>query len=270
MKNRVLSIEGVINFRDIGGYSAADQRQVAWGKVYRSAQLDKLSAQGVQQMVALKVKTVVDLRFNDETERYPTIRRAFPSADFISWQSELTELQTDSAEIMKRSWRDSLDSGDAGQVREAMRVNYPVKLYSHRGVYREMLRRLINDESPLVFHCAAGKDRTGVAAALILSLLGVSDEDIVEDYLISQSQVSQLLDTWVAGGAADSEYNDFQKRLAQYPRALVQPVFDADVDYITTLLDYIKETYTSFTDYAMEVLALEQGDIQQLRKALLV
>lgn len=270
MKNRLLNIEGVINFRDLGGYQGLDNAPVTWGKVYRSAQLDRLTEHGVRKMAALGIKTVVDLRFNDETERYPTVQQAFPDADFISWQSELAKLGGDPAAEIKRSWREGLDSGDAAQVREAMRVNYPVKLYSHKGVYREMLLRLINDASPLVFHCAAGKDRTGVAAALILSLLGVSNEDVVEDYLVSQSQVAHLLDTWVGGGATDSnEYDDFQKRLGQYPRELIQPVFDADVEYIRTLLDYVDQTYQNFETYALTTLELDQNDLAGLRQRLL-
>jgi len=214
MKNRLLNIEGVINFRDLGGYQGLDNAPVTWGKVYRSAQLDRLTEHGVRKMAALGIKTVVDLRFNDETERYPTVQQAFPDADFISWQSELAK--------------------------------------------------------PLVFHCAAGKDRTGVAAALILSLLGVSNEDVVEDYLVSQSQVAHLLDTWVGGGATDSnEYDDFQKRLGQYPRELIQPVFDADVEYIRTLLDYVDQTYQNFETYALTTLELDQNDLAGLRQRLL-
>ncbi len=271
MKNRLLNIDGVINFRDIGGYQGLDGAQVVYGKAYRSAQLDRISAKGVSEMSALGIKTVVDLRFSDESERYPTVVQAFPEAEFISWQSELTEGNADSAKRIKRGWRDSLDSGDPTQVREAMRINYPAKLYSHKGVYRTMLQRLIVDDAPLVFHCAAGKDRTGVAAALILGLLGVSNGDIVEDYLVSQSQVAHLFESWVTGGATDYQhYDDFQQRMRQYPRELVQPVFDADANYIKTLLTYVDKTYQGFEQYAMQVLDLGQSELNELRARLLV
>lgn len=270
MKKRLLNIDGVINLRDLGGYIGLDQRSVGWGKMYRSAQLDRISESGISAMASLGVKTVVDLRFDDETERYPTVRDAFPIADFISWHSERLNTQKGPENEVKRSWRESLESGDSKLVREAMRVNYPKKLYSHQGVYREMLLRLVNQKSPLLFHCAAGKDRTGVAAAIILGILGVSEKDIIEDYLVSQSQVSKLLETWVAGGATESdEYDDFQKKLAQYPRELVQPVFEADVSYITTLLEYVGKTYVSFEQYALTVLELRPFDIQGLRESLL-
>ncbi|GAA6136721.1 hypothetical protein NBRC116583_04680 [Arenicella sp. 4NH20-0111] len=270
MKKRLLNIEGIINLRDLGGYYGLDRRPVVWGKMYRSAQLDRISDDGVSAMMSLGIKTVVDLRFDDETQRYPTVRSAFPVAEFISWQSEKDEESNGAEHTVKRAWRQSLESGDSKQVREAMRVNYPKKLYSHRGIYREMLLRLIDHRSPLLFHCAAGKDRTGVAAAIILGLLGVSDEDIIEDYLVTQSQVSTLFDTWVAGGATGADdYDDFQKKLAQYPRELVKPVFEADVGYITTLLDYVNKTYSNFEQYALTILKLTPQDLIGLRTNLL-
>jgi protein-tyrosine phosphatase len=105
-------------------------------------------------------------------------------------------------------------------VREAMRLNYPKKLYSHQAIYKKMLMRLVEQQTPLVFHCAAGKDRTGVAAALILSLLGVSDELIIEDYLLDQGETENLLNSFHAGGASGPQGNsDFQQKLASYAKA---------------------------------------------------
>ena len=154
--------------------------------------------------------------------------------------------------------------------REAMRVNYPKKLYSHRAIYRKMLLRLIEGEAPLVFHCAAGKDRTGVAAALILSLLGVSDETIIEDYLLTQQEIGKLTDTWLAGGATDNDqYQDFQSKLANRDPALVAPIFAADIDYIKTLLDYVSEHYGNFEQYAIDKLELDDKQIAALRRELL-
>ncbi|MFT4634593.1 MAG: protein-tyrosine phosphatase [Arenicella sp.] len=271
MKNkRILDIEGVINFRDLGGYQTSDGRTVSWSKVYRSAQLDRISEQGLQDMVALGIRTVIDLRFSEETERYPTMRQAVPGADILSWHDEVDPLTNENSDAIKRSWRQSLDSNDPAQVREAMRVNYPKKLYSHRAIYKTMLMRLLAQKTPLVFHCAAGKDRTGVAAALILALLGVSDEVIIEDYLLTQSATENLLKSFHAGGATGPQGNaDFQHRLASYPRTLVQPVFDADISYITTLMSYVSEHYGSFNQYALNVLAFDSDQVESLRARLL-
>lgn len=269
---RILRIDGVINFRDLGGYQTADGNSVKWGRVYRSAQLDRLTEQGIVQMIKLDVKTVIDLRFEEETARYPTIRDAFPNASIIAWQDESQgETFAQQSSDMKFSWRDSLDSNDPAMVREAMRVNYPKKLYSHHAIYRKMLLSIIDGNAPLVFHCAAGKDRTGVAAALILSLLGVSDETIVDDYLLTQQEIGKLTQTWLAGGATDNDqYQDFQSKLAKRPAELVAPIFAADIEYIKTLLEYVNNEYGSFEQYAITQLKLDASQIEDLRGELLV
>ncbi|MBT8115655.1 MAG: tyrosine-protein phosphatase [Arenicella sp.] len=274
MNQRLLNIEGVINFRDLGGYHTVDGYNLKWGQVFRSAQLDRMTEQGVRDMASLGIRTVVDLRFSDETSRYPTMVAAVPDAEILSWHDE-RELEQESdanarSEAMQRSWRDSLHSNDPEQVREAMRINYPKKLYSHRAIYRKMLLRLAEGATPLVFHCAAGKDRTGVAAALILSLLGVSRDQIVEDYLLTQPQIENLMDAWLTGGATGAaEQEDFQRGLARHSRPVVQPIFDADVNYITTLLDYVENTYQGFRHYAEQQLELTPQQLDALAHQLL-
>jgi len=109
MKNqRILEIDGVINFRDLGGYQTEDGGTVCWGKVYRSAQLDRMTEQGVQDMAALGIKTVVDLRFGEETKRYPTMRSAVPDAEILSWQDEFEGGISEKGEVIKRSWQQSV------------------------------------------------------------------------------------------------------------------------------------------------------------------
>jgi len=270
LPERVLNIPGAVNFRDLGGYQTKDGRYVKWGKVFRSAQLDRLTEQGIAQLEALSIKAVVDLRFSEESARRPTIKAAVPEAEMLSWHDEMQDDSEARSSAMKRSWRDSLETNDPAQVREAMRINYPQKLYSHQAIYKKMISRLVEGQTPLVFHCAAGKDRTGVAAALILSLLGVSRPQIVEDYLLTQNEIKHLMDSWIAGGATGSdEYEDFQQRLIQQPRELIQPVFDADEEYIETLLDYVDTQYQGFENYALQNLNIGIGDIERLKLNLL-
>ena len=189
MNQRVLAIDGTLNFRDLGGYITDTGQTVTWGLVYRSAQLNRLSEQGISSLAALGVKTVVDLRFSGESSTHPTIQSAVPDAEMLSWHDEQEIRSSDKSKNLTGSWSDSLDSNDPAKVRETMRINYPQKLYSHRAIFRKMLLRLSQGNTPLIFHCAAGKDRTGVAAALILSLLGVDYQQIIEDYLLTQSEI---------------------------------------------------------------------------------
>ena len=270
MNQRVLDIDGTMNFRDLGGYRTGDGRTVKWRSVYRSAQLDRLSPQGVTALAAIGVRTVVDLRFSDETVRYPTLKAAVPDAEILSWHDEREADSGEKSDKMIRSWGDSLASNDPAMVREAMRINYPQKLYTHRAIYRKMLIRLASGQTPLLFHCAAGKDRTGVAAALILSLLGVNDEQIVADYLLTQREIEGRMETWIGGGATSGDrYQDFQSKLAQHPAAVLKPIFDADRTYIETLLEYIEATYGGFAGYAEQRLLLSEDLLLSLKKSLL-
>ena len=272
MQDRILDIDGTLNFRDLGGYQTEDGRTVQWNRLYRSAQLDRLSAKGIKQTAALGIKTVVDLRFSHESAKYPTIPAAVPDAQMMSWhQAQVADSEKRSKD-MQSSWESSLDSHDPKKVKDAMRLNYPQKLYSHAAIYREMLLRLAKSKTPLLFHCAAGKDRTGVAAALILSLLGVSYQQIIEDYLLTQQQLEGRIDEWIAGGAGAQgvkENQDFQSSLKEYPAQVIKPIFAADITYIETLLEYVSEKYGNFAEYANSQLGLNDGVIQQLRQHLL-
>ena len=270
MTQRVLKIDGSLNFRDLGGYRTDSGQTVKWRTVYRSAQLDRLTTKGIKDLATLDIKTVVDLRFSDESGKYPTIAAAVPNAEMLSWHNEQVSNSGDTSELMIRSWRDSLATNDPKQVREAMRINYPQKLYTHGAIYRKMLLRLIDGGSPLVFHCAAGKDRTGVAAALILSLLGVNNQQIIEDYMLTQKELEGRMEVWLAAGATNNEnQEDFQSQLLRHPKELLKPIFDADKSYIETLLDYVKSTYGSFSRYAIQRLELSESEISALKTSLL-
>ena len=270
MQQRILDISGTLHFRDLGGYQTKDGRIVQWGHVYRSAQLDRLSEEGIAQTAELGIKTVVDLRFSQESTKYPTIPAAVPGAEMLSWDKERA-LDTDQqANDMQASWQSSLESHDPKQVKEAMRVNYPQKLYSHAAIYRKMLLRLAKSKTPLLFHCAAGKDRTGVAAAILLSLLGVTKHQIIEDYLLTQEQLQGRIEAWIAGGATGDKGNqDFQNSLERYPRHVLDPIFSADESYILTLMEYVETTYGGFEEYVQQHLNLDADVIEQLKLHLL-
>lgn len=121
------------------------------------AQLDRLSDKGVQTIVKIDIRSVIDLRFSDETKRYPTMLEAVPNAKISAWQYEVESTRAPESNDIQLSWKASLETHDPKQVREAMRVNYPKKLYSHRGVYRKMLLELSTGPLSLVFHCGRVK-----------------------------------------------------------------------------------------------------------------
>jgi protein-tyrosine phosphatase len=171
---RVVPFSAVFNFRDLGGYPVADGRTVRWGRVYRSDGLFRLTEGDFATFAALDLRTVLDLRRPDELTTDGRVAEAF-GLDYhnVNFHADLWPPHELGPEAMPRYLADRYaEMADSG-------ITGPNPVGS-------ALRLLTRDEvAPLVFHCAAGKDRTGVLAALTLGLLGVADDDIADDYALS-------------------------------------------------------------------------------------
>jgi protein-tyrosine phosphatase len=165
----------VFNFRDLGGYATSDGRAVRPGRLYRSDGLYRLAPDERDRFGALSVRTVVDLRRADELAKAGQLAAA-PGLTYhhVSLQrAAWTSVSVDAAGMARY-----LADQYANIAEEGAGDGTPVG---------RVLRLIAEaDNAPLVFHCAAGKDRTGVVAALTLSLLGVPDAVIAEDYALTQ------------------------------------------------------------------------------------
>jgi protein-tyrosine phosphatase len=156
----VVNPEGTLNFRDLGGYGAYDGRQVAWRTLFRGDSLDRLTEEGVETFLRLGIKTVVNLRSkNTEAENVPGVVSAVRMV-YLPW--DMKGAIEDVPQTYRNFLRDNLN------------------------VFREVFLLLADKENlPLLFHCAAGKDRTGILAAVILESLSVDDEVICADYVLT-------------------------------------------------------------------------------------
>jgi protein-tyrosine phosphatase len=175
LPSRHLNLQGASNFRDLGGYAAGDGRTLRWRQVFRSNHLGHLTEDDIKAVRGLGVKTAFDFRGADER------KAAVCVVDEIKVHSlpiEPTVVAALRAKLQARA----LSSGDALEI---MRESYRgyVRLNTHS--FRELFAKLIEDSAPLVIHCTAGKDRTGFAVALLLNALGVSENVISEDYLLT-------------------------------------------------------------------------------------
>ncbi len=177
---REIILQGTYNFRDIGGYTAADGRHIKWGKIYRSAVLSNLTAEDLQLLQLRRIGTVLDFRGPVEVALAP---------DKLPESSRYLELpagsETDGpddwkgmAEGMLRHTEAESDQGATGYYRN-------IASFGKR--YKPMFDALLNTpgDSALVIHCAGGKDRTGIAAAFIEYALGVDRKQILEDYVLT-------------------------------------------------------------------------------------
>ena len=173
---RVIPLEGCSNLRDLGGYRTADGGRVRTGRVFRGASLANLTDADLAQLATLGIRTVCDLRGVRESERAPS---RLPGAD----TPEMVRLPIEPR--VGASLRDLLQREEAtGEDTYALlQAAYAAYAGEHLPRYRALFALLLDGRLPLLFHCSAGKDRTGFGAALLLTALGVPREVVMADYL---------------------------------------------------------------------------------------
>jgi protein-tyrosine phosphatase len=172
--DRGVMFSKVFNFRDLGGYPTADGRSVRWGRLFRSDDLSRLADEDRAAFAALGIRTVVDLRRPNEVEEDGRI----PAFDGFSYRH---------VHLVHPKWP-SQTFADTHERTAFVVERYHEMCDIAGGGLGEVLRLIADaNAAPLVFHCIAGKDRTGVVAALTLSLLGVPDEVIADDYELSEA-----------------------------------------------------------------------------------
>jgi protein-tyrosine phosphatase len=182
--DRHLAVTGTFNIRDLGGYAHSDGT-TAWRRILRADGLHRLDAAGVGTLKRLGVTTVIDLRRADELEQQPNPFRAEEGVTYrnISLFDELAP------------------SGMSG---DDVLLDLYLRALSERGVVIvEVLTEIANaSDGVVLFHCTAGKDRTGIIAAMLLSLAGVADDLIVEDYALTKERIAPRIADFIADAQA--------------------------------------------------------------------
>jgi protein-tyrosine phosphatase len=173
---RHLNLAGASNFRDLGGYRASDGRRVRWRQLFRSNHLGDVTDGDAVILRRLGLKNAFDFR---GTEERATAVCAVTEIEVHSLPIEPTVVAALRARIANGV---ALSTADAVDV---MRDSYRNYVSQNTPRFRALFAHLLEDRAPLVIHCSAGKDRTGFACALILRALGVPDEVIAEDYLLT-------------------------------------------------------------------------------------
>lgn len=230
-RSRLLSFEGGCNFRDIGGYRTHHGRVVRWGKVYRTGVLSYFTANDHHDLLQLGVRAICDLRRADEREREPT-RWPDPAARALSW------LDGEGAPTIRHyaAQRPNTAAGMFDSMIELYRA-LPVWMASR---IRGMFESLAAGESPLIVHCAAGKDRTGLAIAVLLRALEVPHDTIIEDYLLTNS--SGDFEQFIRGRLdARLGLTDAHHPLLEMPAEARRVLFSADAAFLDAAFAVIDE-----------------------------
>ena len=172
---RHLDLEGAHNVRDLGGYETVDGRRTRWKTFLRSDGMHRLTSRDREQLLRYGVRTVIDLRRTEEVRSQPNV---FADSDSVAYLRR---------NLTGDDWTsNALDSIPDLDQAQRMARNYVRSLDTRQASYREVLAALASPGAlPAIFHCTAGKDRTGRIAALLLANAGVDEETIVEDYALS-------------------------------------------------------------------------------------
>lgn len=251
---RFLPLAGGVNFRDLGGYRTRDGRAVRWGQVYRSGMLSQLEEADLMALAGLDLRLVCDFRSRSEAERYPD---RLPDGTTGAYRAMPMMMEGNRWwQIARLFWhRNNLD--------RLLQSGYTqVVIGQNAAVVGATLHALADPANrPAVLHCTAGKDRTGVIAALLLALLGVDDETIVADYSLSNLAYRRYAGTL----AHDIE------RLSRlgFSAEQVRPLLVANPAVLRAALAEIRAVHGSIEAYLRGPAGLDTAVLEQLRAELL-
>jgi protein-tyrosine phosphatase len=221
---RHFNLAGASNFRDLGGYPGRDGRLTRWRMLFRSNHLGLLTDDDIAVLRELGLKSAFDLRGVEE--RLPTMCRH----EGITVHSLPIEPVTMAVLRERLAAGKGLSGADTAEI---MRESYRNYVRHNTASYRTLFTHLLDDSAPLVIHCTAGKDRTGFAAALILKSLGVSDDLVVEDYLLTNKFYRR-------GEAGLSN---------ELPEAVREVLGSVEASFLRASLDTIRADYGDLESY---------------------
>ena len=237
---RHLVMQGASNFRDLGGYAAYGGRSVRWRVLFRSDHLAKLTDADLGQLQALNVSRSFDFRGLQESAaqgyEWPGTQRHHLAIEPTLVQYLHTQAQNGQA-ITPQAAAD------------AMQVTYQGFVRHNSERFAQLFAHLLALDTPLVFHCTAGKDRTGLAAALILSALGVSQADVLQDYLLTNAL-----------------YRHDAGQGAPFSAQVMDVVWRVREDFLRAALQAIDADYGSMAQYLQNGLGLAEPDLARLRQ----
>jgi protein-tyrosine phosphatase len=253
VRKRRLPFSGAKNFRDLGGYQTLDEKFVRWGLLYRSDSLHKLTNSDLKRLSALDLESIVDFRSPKEKETWPDRLPAGMAARLVE-----IPIVDSSTQMYQNGSRDELVKNlkniDPRQYLSGTNVELATRFTTEMRKFIDVL--FASNGRPVLFHCTAGKDRTGFAAAITLRMLGVSQDVVMEDYLLSNKYFyaahrrNLLLLRLLKG-----------KQITQ----VVSGMIKADSAYLSIGFQTIDQSYGSFDNYVHEALGLTIEEVDRLR-----
>lgn len=256
---RLLPLDGGSNFRDMGGYPTADGRTVKRGLLFRSGAMTGLTSDDQNYLEQLGFAAVMDLRSSEEIELYPNHWAANADLNYMSVPYSILELMSQGAEQAE----EAADIQDYSTMYLTMTDMLKPQLKTYFGA-------LLDEQTPIVVNCSAGQDRTGVTSALLLSVLGVEENLVIEDYLLSTDFRRPLVESGSVDLQKAAKTNAFAAVMLEYgegqDRSRPNPLVTADGrPFLRFTLDAIKARYGSIENFLGKELEISDTDLQRLR-----
>jgi protein-tyrosine phosphatase len=256
---RVLPLVGGRNFRDMGGYRTNDRQTIRWGSLYRSGVTSDLTDADMQYLATLGLRVVCDLR--SETERTKAPAR-FVNSDSMKVDSFNYEMGGMMRTLFAAKTREQAVASFSDAYIDMTDFLAPN--------YRDMFANLVAGNKPLAVNCTAGKDRTGVATALILSALGVPRHTIIADYALSDKYVPAsfyLKQMRSAQPSSDGSMSENERKfMSQLPEEVLLVIMGSDPDVMRRTLALIDVTYGSPINMIKSKYGVTDTDLAKLRQ----
>lgn len=257
LAERRLPLEGMDNFRDLGGHRTSDGRTTRWGRVYRSGQLSELTDGDVAYLSDLGVNLVCDFRSPQERERQPDRLPSDDPPDVL--HAEIDTPEVNPVELQSRILTGDLDDIDLGEFLVAGNRAFATEFADR---YRRMFDLLLEEGNlPAVVHCTAGKDRAGLASALILLAVGVPEETVMEDFLLTNELTREKIQRGLAFVWVVSLFRSNPVE--------VEKLMGVEARYLQAALDAMRDKDGSIDAYLRNTLGLTEERRANLRRLLL-
>ena len=253
ISDRRVQLEGSVNCRDLGGYIAENGRRVKWGVLFRSDNLGRLTDRDVRLLQKIGIRLVCDFRTPAEIKKLPDL---FPQGG----QCKSLKLPIKHGEYDPTNTFERIKNGDIDWLTEEFMIRgYIRNIENFAPLWSIFFNRLVDRSNrPLVFHCTGGKDRAGVCAALVLLTLGVSEETVIQDHGLSNVYIANVLE----------KIYDQVRSLGVDPNKIAS-YFTAPKNAIVSLLEHIRTTYGSATEYLRNMAGVDDKVLNQLKEDLL-